>query len=194
MISAAIAAVVVLYTWVLAPVAPRWGATVAAAAVMAIAIGHALRTRHWGLARAALVPASVRAAEFTAIAASMIALAGWRLHTWHARPGLWTETALLVPWALGQQFVLHTVFLREAQRLASKSAGIATAAAMFAALHLPNPFLTAATLAAALVWCWIYTRYPNIVPLALSHALLTLVVLRAFDDAMTGRLRIGAAF
>jgi membrane protease YdiL (CAAX protease family) len=194
MLSAAIAAVVVLYTWVLAPVAPRWAASVTAAIVMAIAVGHALRTREWGLSRAALVPASARAAGFTAIAASVIGAAGWRLHTWHARPDVWTETALLVPWTLGQQFVLHTVLLREAQRITSKSGGVVAAAAMFAAFHLPNPFLTAATLAAALGWCWIYDRYPNIVPLALSHTLLTLLVLRALDDAATGRLRVGAAF
>ena len=43
----------------------------------------------------------------------------------------------------------------------------------------------------ALAWCWIYDRYPNLLPLALSHALLTLAILYAFDDAITGRLRVG---
>jgi membrane protease YdiL (CAAX protease family) len=65
---------------------------------------------------------------------------------------------------------------------------------LFAALHLPNPFLTGATLIAALAWCAIYDRHPNLIPLTLSHALLTMVVLSALDDATTGRLRVGAAY
>jgi hypothetical protein len=46
----------------------------------------------------------------------------------------------------------------------------------------------------ALIWCAIYDRYPNIVPLAVSHALATLAILYAFDEAITGRLRIGASY
>ncbi len=65
---------------------------------------------------------------------------------------------------------------------------------MFASLHLPNPFLSAVTFAGALAWCWIYSRYPNILPLALSHAVLTAAILYAFDDRITGRLRIGAGY
>ena len=99
---------------------------------------------------------------------------------------------LLIPWGLGQQFALHTVFLREAQATLSRPAGIWLAALMFAALHLPNPFLTLMTGLGALAWCWIYDRHPNLLPLALSHALLTLAILYAFDDAITGRLRVGA--
>ena len=63
---------------------------------------------------------------------------------------------------------------------------------MFAALHLPNPFLAAATALAAFAWCWIYDRHPNLAPLALSHALLTVAVFYALNDAVT--LRVGAAF
>jgi membrane protease YdiL (CAAX protease family) len=68
------------------------------------------------------------------------------------------------------------------------------AALLFGAVHLPNPFLSSMTAAAALLWCWLYDRYPNIIPLALSHALGTLAVLYAFDDGITGRLRIGAGY
>ena len=39
------------------------------------------------------------------------------------------------------------------------------------------------TFAGALAWCWIYDRCPNLLPLALSHALLTLAILYAFDEA-----------
>jgi len=50
------------------------------------------------------------------------------------------------------------------------------------------------TFAGALAWGAIYDRYPNVVPLALSHAITTLAILYAFDDAVTGRLRIGHAY
>ena len=99
-----------------------------------------------------------------------------------------------MPWGLGQQFALHTVFLRESQATVGRTPGIVLAAALFAALHLPNPFLSAMTFAGALAWCWIYDRRPNLLPLALSHALLTLAILCAFNEALTGHLRVGAAY
>jgi membrane protease YdiL (CAAX protease family) len=84
--------------------------------------------------------------------------------------------------------------LREAQRATSRRTGIIIAAVLFAAVHLPNPLLTVLTGVGALVWCTIYDRFPNIVPLALSHGLGTLALRYAFDDAITGRLRIGASY
>ena len=68
------------------------------------------------------------------------------------------------------------------------------AAGLFSVVHLPNSFLAAITFAAGLLWCWIYTRHPNVIPLAISHALGTEAVLHAFADEVTGRLRIGAAY
>lgn len=84
--------------------------------------------------------------------------------------------------------------LREAQRACSRHAAIVVAALLFGAVHLPNPFLAPVTAIAALVWCRLYDRYPNVLPLALSHGLGTLAVRYAFDDAITGRLRIGASY
>ena len=80
------------------------------------------------------------------------------------------------------------------QRATSRRTGIFLAALLFGVVHLPNPFLAPVTVGAALLWCWLYDRYPNILPLALSHALGTLAVLHAFDQDITGRLRIGAAY
>jgi hypothetical protein len=48
--------------------------------------------------------------------------------------------------------------------------------------------------AAALIWCRLYDRYPNIIPLALSHGLGTLALRYAFTDEMIGRLRVGASY
>jgi membrane protease YdiL (CAAX protease family) len=184
--SAAIVAIVLAYTWVLAPITPRWTSYAAGALVLGLALARALITGEWGLRASAFPPALWRALTVTAAAALVLASAGTQLGTWHDRHMSAGEFAILFLWGLGQQFALQTVILRETTVLA--------AALIFAALHLPNPFLAAVTFAGALAWCWIYSRYPNILPLALSHALLTIVILYAFDDRITGRLRVGAAY
>jgi membrane protease YdiL (CAAX protease family) len=192
--SLGILAVVLIFTWLLAPAAPPRAAAAAIAAVLGLAIWRAARTGEWGLRRSAFLPALAWCAAFTAAAALGIYLAGNERGTWHERGNLTADLAALVPWGLGQQFALHTVLLREAQATVSRRAGIVIAALLFAALHLPNPFLTVMTGIGALVWCWIYDRYPNLLPMALSHALLTLAILYAFDDSLTHRLRVGAGY
>jgi hypothetical protein len=192
--SIAILATVLAYTWWLAPVTPRSAAVLAGAVVVALAVVRAWRSREWGLDWSALRGSVWKTAAFTAAAAGALAFAGWQRGTWHARPTTGSDAAILLLWALGQQFALQITLLRESQAATSRTAGVLLAAALFAALHLPNPFLTTVTFGAALVWCAIYDRHPNLIPLTISHALLTIVVLIALDDTITGRLRVGAAY
>jgi membrane protease YdiL (CAAX protease family) len=187
--------VVLCYTWLLAPIAPRWISGVATILVVALALARALKTGEWGLKPSAFLSSLAWSTLFTLAAAIATYVAGALLGSWHERPHPWSVFALLLPWGLGQQFALQTAFVRDAQTLlGSRRGGIFLAALMFAALHLPNPFLTLATGMAAVGWCWIYDRHPNLLPLAFSHAVLTLAVLYAFDDAITGRLRVGVAY
>jgi hypothetical protein len=116
------------------------------------------------------------------------------LGTLHDRRDFLGNLAPLVVWGGAQQWVLQTLVLREAQRASSRTRGIVIAAVLFGVIHLPNPFLAPVTGVAALVWCRLYDRYPNNIPLALSHGLGTLALRYAFDEAMIGRLRIGAAY
>jgi membrane protease YdiL (CAAX protease family) len=192
--TAAIVGVVLAYTWVIDPIAPAWVAAAAGTLVIGLAIGRALKSGEWGLEPSAFLPALGWSAAITAAGVLVMYAAGSRLRTLHDRPDLWGNFAVLIPWALGQQFALQTVLLRESQGTVSKSAGIWLAALLFASLHLPNPFLTAATFIGALAWCWVYTRYPNLLPHTLSHAILTLAILYAFDDRITGGLRVGSAY
>ena len=194
MFSLAVLTVVLTYTWVLDPIAPRWVTPIPVALILGLAIWHAIRSGDWGLTPAAFLPALWRSAAITATGALAMYVAGSSLGTWHDRREAWTSFALLIPWGLGQQFALHTVFLREAQATVGRPAGIWLAAILFAVLHLPNPFLSAMTFTGALAWCWIYDRHPNLLPLALSHAVLTLAILYGFDEAMTGHLRVGAGY
>ncbi|HUG52596.1 MAG TPA: CPBP family intramembrane glutamic endopeptidase [Vicinamibacteria bacterium] len=192
--SAAILATILTYTWLLEPRLPRALVAVPSGIVLALGLWHVLRTREGGLAAAALWPGLRAAALFTLPAALALLAAGAARGTLHGRRDSLAGFALLVAWGGAQQWVLQTVVLREAQRATSRRGGVLWAALLFAAVHLPNPFLTAMTFAGALAWCAIYDRHPNVVPLALSHAIVTLAILHAFDDSLTGRLRIGHAY
>ena len=187
-------AIIAGYTWVFVRVTPRWAAQVVTAIVLGLSLWRAARTGEWGLRGSAFLPALRAAAAFTLPAVGLICLAGSHLGPLPRRPNPWRDLAFLVPWAAGQQFALQIVLLREAQAATSRGKGIALAAAVFGALHLPNPFLAPVTLVAAAVWCWIYDRHPNLVPLALSHALCTLAIIYCLDPTLTGHLRIGYAY
>jgi membrane protease YdiL (CAAX protease family) len=186
--------VVLGYTWFLQPRVPASFVGVPVVAVLVLGVWKAILTREWGLRLDAVWPATRQATLFTLAGCGTILAAGFLRGTLHSRPDFFGNLFPLLFWGGAQQWILQTVFLREAQRVTSARAGIVVAAFLFAAMHLPNPFLTTMTLIGALGWCAIYDRYPTIVPLALSHALATLAILYAFDQAFTGRLRVGLSY
>jgi membrane protease YdiL (CAAX protease family) len=182
------------YTWFFAPRLPGETVAVPILIVLALVLWHDARAREWGFDARALLPGLRAAALFTIPLGLAVLAAGLGAGTLHDRGRLLSNLGALVPWGGAQQWVLQTVILREAQRATSRRLGVPIAALLFASVHLPNPMLSAVTLVGALGWCTIYDRYPNVVPLALSHAIGTLAILYAFDDSLTGGLRIGRAF
>jgi membrane protease YdiL (CAAX protease family) len=185
---------ILAYVWLIEPNVTHSAVVIPAAVVVILTTWHDLRHRDWGFSWSALAPGLWRALVVTFAAVLLILGAGAAVGTLHDRRDFLGSLAPLIPWGGAQQWVLQTVVLREAQRASSRAKGIVIAAALFGIVHLPNPLLAPVTGAAALVWCWLYDRHPNIVPLALSHALGTLALRYAFDEAITGRLRIGAAY
>jgi membrane protease YdiL (CAAX protease family) len=192
--SLSILATILVYTWLFEPTVGGMARAAPVAVVLTLSLAHAARTGEWGLRRDALLPGLLTAAWTTVIGVTIILAAGELLDTLHPRRAVGRSLLYLLPWAGGQQFVLQTVVLREARALMPRGAAVVVAAGIFGAVHLPNPFLAPVTFAAALVWCWIYSRYPNIIPLAISHAVGTEAVRHAFTDEMIGRLRIGYAY
>ena len=190
----AIVAAVLLQAWFLDDRYPREVVVLPAGLIIALTIRHDWQHREWGFAWRAFWPGLVRALPITFVLCLVILAIGAAIGTLHDRRDFLGNLASLIPCGGAQQWVLQTVVLREAQRATSRRTGIGLAALLFGAVHLPNPFLSSVTAAAGLLWCWLYDRYPNIFPLALSHALGTLAVLYAFDDDITGRLRIGAGY
>jgi membrane protease YdiL (CAAX protease family) len=162
--------------------------------VIALTVWHDARALEWGFAWRGFWRGLTVTLAVSVVLCVLILAIGAAVGTLHDRRDFLGNYAPLILWGGAQQWVLQTVVLREAQRASSRQAGIPIAALLFGAVHLPNPFLAPVTVAAALVWCSLYDRYPNIIPLALSHALGTMAILYAFDTGITGRLRIGAAF
>jgi membrane protease YdiL (CAAX protease family) len=190
----AIVATVLVYVWFFEGRTPREWVYVAGATVVALTFWHNARHREWGFAWKPLRGAARLTAGWTVIAVAGIFVAGAMAGTIHDRRDFLGNFGALVLWGGAQQWVLQTTVLRESQRAAGRHAGIGIAALLFGLLHMPNVFLTVMTTIGALVWCGIYDRYPNILPLAVSHALTTLAILYAFDEVITGRLRIGASY
>jgi membrane protease YdiL (CAAX protease family) len=189
-----IVGMVLLQAWVFADRWPREMVLLPIAVIVLLTIRYDLRRKEWGFAPQALFAGLIRALAVTLLLGLGILGAGAALGTLHDRRDFLGSLWPLILWGGAQQWVLQTVVLREAQRATSRNAGIVLAALLFGAVHLPNPFLAPVTAAAALFWCRLYDRYPNIIPLALSHALGTLAIVYAFNEHITGRLRIGAAY
>lgn len=190
----AILAALFSWTWYFEQHAPTRAVAIVGAIVIALTIWHNARHRAWGFDWRAFWPGLRRVLIVTLPVVALTVAAGAALDTLHDRRDFLGSLSALAWWGLAQQWVLQTVVLAEAQQWTSRRAGIWIAAAIFGAIHLPNPFLSAVTFLGGLLWCRIYDRYPNILPLALSHGLGTLAILYAFDADVTGRLRIGLSY
>jgi membrane protease YdiL (CAAX protease family) len=188
----AIAAIILGYQWVAAPLVSVRGPWVALPVVLIIGLCviHNRRTHEWGFDRAAFWPALAWSALLTAIFGAALWLIGHQFEPPPRRDDAWLDFLYVIVWGGSQQFVLQTVMLHEARKRMGRAA-VLVAAALFAAFHLPNPFLVAVTFAGGLIWCSIYARHPNIVPLALSHAAATVIVLLSFNSDITQALRTG---
>jgi membrane protease YdiL (CAAX protease family) len=98
-------------------------------------------------------------------------------------------------WGLLQQYALQAIVNRQAQTLWGKGArSIFAVALMFGLLHLPNLPLVLATFAGGLIWAYTYQREPNLISLALSHCIMTLVLIWALSLPLLHNLRVGIGY
>ena len=129
----------------------------------------------------------------TLCAAAFLVLAGWLAGGFRSdKVQLWGWVLWLPVWGLIQQYVLQGFINRRAQMIWGRGwRSLLLVACVFATLHLPNPWLTAATFLGGLVWGAVYQRVPNIPALALSHALMSLVLVWALSPSLMKSLRVG---
>jgi membrane protease YdiL (CAAX protease family) len=125
-------------------------------------------------------------------------LAGWlfggevNFLRWHAGRFILGQLALGFGWGLMQQYVLQGFINRRAQIIWGPSwLSILLVALLFGALHLPNPWLTLVTFAGGVIWATVYQRAPNLFALAVSHSLMTWVLVSTLPPSALNHLRIG---
>ena len=114
---------------------------------------------------------------------------------WRGAQSLLVLPLLGIGWGLIQQYALQGFLNRRAQIAWGKGTiSILVVGLLFAVLHLPNPALMAATFAGGLIWAAIYQRAPNLFALAISHGLMTWVLISTLPSGMLHGLRVGYKF
>jgi hypothetical protein len=143
-----------------------------------------------GLARSFwILPAAI-------VLAILSALVAKQMGTLHALyKGDFKHIAGYILWTLYQQFLLNDLFMPRLTRLlASDSAAVGLAALLFAAAHLPNLPLTAATLVWGAISGALFRRYHNLYALGLAQGLLGLCFAVSVPDALHHHLRVGLGY
>lgn len=106
------------------------------------------------------------------------------------------KLARYAAWAVFQQWLINRVLAREALRLTRGREPLAAAivAALFGLLHAPNFALMCATCIGAFVWTQLYFRRPYVLPLAVSHVILSVGLMALTPPWMVRNAEIGARF
>jgi membrane protease YdiL (CAAX protease family) len=99
-----------------------------------------------------------------------------------------------VLWTIYQQFLLQGYFMPRMTRVVGTNSAIAITAVLFAIAHLPNLWLTVATLAWGLVSCALFRRYKSLIVLGIAQGLLGLCFAVCVPDAVHHHLRVGLGY
>lgn len=111
---------------------------------------------------------------------------------WHAERRLIAQLGLGTAWGFVQQYVLQSFLNRRAQIVWGRGAiSVLVTAAIFAGLHFPNPWLMVVTFVGGLIWANVFQRAPNLFALALSHSVMTWVLVSTLPATALNHLRIG---
>ena len=132
------------------------------------------------------------------VTAGLCLLAGWwfggeiNFLRWHSGRPIMGQLVLGFGWGLVQQYVLQGFINRRAQIIWGQSwLSVLLVAMIFGGLHLPNPWLSFVTFAGGVVWAAVYQRAPNLFALAVSHSLMTWLLVSTLPASALNHLRIG---
>jgi membrane protease YdiL (CAAX protease family) len=130
--------------------------------------------------------------------AAVLVVAGWRLRVagyGEPRAGRALVSVFLwsVVWGFIQQFVLQAFVNRRAQTVfgGRGAVSIVFVACVFAMLHAPNLWLMALTFGGGLLWSYVYQQAPNLFALALSHAVLSWLLVATIPAGLLKGMRAG---
>ena len=162
---------------------------------LAIVLVEMPRLEDLGMSRRGLAPSFwiLPAALALSVVAVLIAKQIGTLHPLYK--GDFKHITGYILWTLYQQFLMNDLFMPRLTRLlASESAAIGLAAVLFAAAHLPNLPLTAATLVWGAISCTLFRRYHNLYALGLAQGLLGLCFAICVPDSLHHHLRVGLGY
>jgi membrane protease YdiL (CAAX protease family) len=134
------------------------------------------------------------------IACCMLIMIGWAAGSININMALDSQRFLrratpLFLWGLQQQYALQAIVNRRVQVILGKgSASVLAVALIFAGLHAPNLALEVATFVGGIIWASVYQRTPNLLALALSHCVMTMVLAATLPPVWLHGLRVGAGY
>lgn len=97
-------------------------------------------------------------------------------------------------WAFAQEFILQSFFYLRLKSVLGHRRAAWFAAGLFAVAHLPSPALTVLSFIGALLFCELFHRYRNLVPIGLVHALLGLTIAASLPDSLLHHMRVGIGY
>ena len=193
-------ALLCLYIWTLEPVASGPGRVLGAAVLLALPVCsnllHRDRPRDLGLRLDNLLHSSREVGGVTLIGTVLI-VAGSLAFGW--RPAL-TLGGVIGPiaylvWGFAQQYALQAFVQRRLREsLQSSQRAAVVSALLFGIVHLPNPLLVVSTAVAGYLWCRAFERSPNLVTLAVSHALLAGLLMSSVPREIHHVMRVGPGY
>jgi membrane protease YdiL (CAAX protease family) len=105
------------------------------------------------------------------------------------------QLAVLFFWGLLQHYGAQGLVNRRLQTACGPGwRSVWITAVIFSALHLPNPTLTVATLIGGYFWSSAFQRHPNLIAIALTHALLSALLANSFPRQVMPNMKVGWGF
>jgi len=168
---------------------------VALVVTLAIVLARRQSVEELGLGRRGLVRSlwMLPAAAVFAIASGLVAHFVGTFHPLYNAD--LKHVAGYVAWTLYQQFLMNDLFMPRLTRLLGNDrAAVGATGVLFAAAHLPNLSLTAATLVWGVISSALFLRYRNLYTLGLAQGLLGLCFAVCVPDALHHHLRVGLGY
>ena len=110
------------------------------------------------------------------------------------RPMTTTLVVLYSLWAFLQEFMLQSFFFLRLETLFGSRAAVLGAGVLFSVAHLPNLFLTLATLPIGILFCELFRRFRTLAPIGLVHAVLGLALAASVSDSLLHHMRVGMGY